>query len=153
MGLHLSGPVVTMLINYYRGTFQNELKVLPFTGMYWIHCVVTYFKNNTNCTYIFLDRSYPIDSDSWYALSVAYLANILYGMHIITTTSCITTFFSGLCLNMMAYLDDLGKQFTDLDMKYERFGAVEEAMRRQGRERFLHFEINKCIKAHYKIQQ
>lgn len=47
---------------------------------------------------------------------------------------------------MMAYLDDLGKQFTDLDMKYERFSAV-------GREQFLHNEITKCIKAHYKIQQ
>lgn len=74
-------------------------------------------------------------------------------MHIITTTSCITTFFAGLCLNMMAYLDDLGKQFTDLDKKYERFCAGEEPIGSQERERYLHFEITKCIRAHYKIQQ
>lgn len=79
---------------------------------------------------------------------VAYLSNILYGMHIGTTTSCLTTFFMGLCLNMMAYMDDLGKQFTDLDKKYKGLGkSVQE------RDRYLHIEITKCIKAHYKIQQ
>lgn len=55
---------------------------------------------------------------------------------------------------MMAYLDDLGKQFTDLDVRYERFGvAGEEPMNGQERERYLHREITKCIRAHYKIQQ
>lgn len=51
---------------------------------------------------------------------------------------------------MMAYMDDLGKQFADLDKKYERFG---KPVSRQERDRYLHIEISKCIEAHYKIQQ
>lgn len=50
MALHLSGPVVAMLINYYRGTYQSVLKVLPFTGMYYIHVTKTYL--NINLLYI-----------------------------------------------------------------------------------------------------
>lgn len=107
-----------------------------------------------NNSFFFLGPySYPVNSESLYGLSVAYLANILYGMHMGISTSCLSSFLAGLCLNMMAYMDDLGKQFTDLDMRYERIGASKNPVSRQLRERYLNIEITKCIKAHYKIQQ
>lgn len=34
MGLHLGGPLMYMLINFYSGTIDSELKMMPFTGMY-----------------------------------------------------------------------------------------------------------------------
>lgn len=84
---------------------------------------------------------------------MAYLSNVLYGIYMGTVFGSITTFFAGLCLNVMAYMDDLGKHFADLDIAYEQFEKVGKPVSYQERKRYLHVQISKGIQTHYKILQ